>query len=109
MKVFIGYDEREARAWDVAARTLYETSGIVAEPLYADKLAAQGTSFAQFTVASGVCSPSRTAVMTGHYPAQYSIHQHFADPRHNQKCGMPDWPSDERWIRGGSMASNRSG
>lgn len=36
-----------------------------------DKLAAQGTSFTQFTVASGVCSPSRAAVMTGHYPARY--------------------------------------
>ncbi len=56
-----------------------------------DKLAAQGTSFTQFTVASGVCSPSRAAVMTGHYPARYSIHQHFADPQHNKKCGMPDW------------------
>ena len=56
-----------------------------------DRLAAQGTSFTQFTVASGVCSPSRTAVMTGHYPARYSIHQHFANPQHNQNCGMPDW------------------
>lgn len=56
-----------------------------------DKLASQGTSFTQFTVASGVCSPSRAAVMTGHYPARHSIHQHFANPAHNKKCGMPDW------------------
>ncbi|MBT3194099.1 MAG: sulfatase-like hydrolase/transferase [Verrucomicrobia bacterium] len=56
-----------------------------------DKLASQGTEFTQFTVASGVCSPSRTAVMTGHYPARHSIHQHFAHPAHNRKCGMPDW------------------
>ena len=38
-----------------------------------DKLAAEGTEFYQFTVASGVCSPSRTAVITGHFPARYNI------------------------------------
>ena len=30
-----------------------------------DRLAREGTDFHRFTVASGVCSPSRTAVMTG--------------------------------------------
>ena len=34
-----------------------------------DRLAKEGTDFHRFTVASGVCSPSRTAVMTGHFPA----------------------------------------
>ena len=29
-----------------------------------DRLAKEGTDFTRFTVASGVCSPSRTAVMT---------------------------------------------
>ena len=33
-----------------------------------DRLAREGTDFHRFTVASGVCSPSRTAVMTGHFP-----------------------------------------
>ena len=33
-----------------------------------DRLAKEGTDFHRFTVASGVCSPSRTAVMTGHFP-----------------------------------------
>ena len=31
-----------------------------------DRLAKEGTDFYRFTVASGVCSPSRTAVVTGH-------------------------------------------
>ena len=31
-----------------------------------DRLAEEGTDFHRFSVASGVCSPSRTAVMTGH-------------------------------------------
>ena len=35
-----------------------------------DRLAAEGTDFHRFTVASGVCSPSRTAVMTGHFPEE---------------------------------------
>ena len=35
-----------------------------------DRLAKEGTDFHKFTVASGVCSPSRTAVMTGHFPAE---------------------------------------
>jgi len=38
-----------------------------------------------------VCSPSRTAVMTGHFPARYSIDGHFAWVPSNQKRNMPDW------------------
>lgn len=56
-----------------------------------DRLAAEGTDFYRFTVASGVCSPSRTAVMTGHFPARYNIDGHFAWPKDNQKRNMPDW------------------
>lgn len=56
-----------------------------------DKLAQQGTDFQQFTVASGVCSPSRAAVMTGHFPAQHSIHGHFATLEKNAARAMPDW------------------
>lgn len=56
-----------------------------------DKMAAEGVDFQQFTVASPVCSPSRAAVLTGHYPARYSIHQHFATREQNAARGMPDW------------------
>jgi hypothetical protein len=42
MKVYIGYDEREAEAARVAAKTLHEVSGASAEMLDADKLAAHG-------------------------------------------------------------------
>jgi arylsulfatase A-like enzyme len=38
-----------------------------------------------------VCSPSRTAVMTGQFPARHCIHQHFASVEHHKKAGMPDW------------------
>jgi arylsulfatase A-like enzyme len=56
-----------------------------------DRLASEGTEFYQFTVASGVCSPSRAAVLTGHFPARYGIHGHFATVESHKKRGMPDW------------------
>jgi len=56
-----------------------------------DRLVEEGTDFHRFSVASGVCSPSRTAVMTGHFPARYSIDGHFAWVPSNQKRNMPDW------------------
>lgn len=60
-----------------------------------DRLAREGTDFYRFTVASGVCSPSRTAVMTGQFPARYNIDGHFAWVSHNAKRNMPDWLSTE--------------
>ena len=42
MRVYVGYDRREHEAYRVAVDTLYETSGIVAECLDSDKLAAHG-------------------------------------------------------------------
>lgn len=60
-----------------------------------DRLAREGTDFRRFTVASGVCSPSRTAVMTGHFPARYHIDGHFAWVRNNASRGMPDWLDPE--------------
>jgi len=56
-----------------------------------DRLAKEGTDFYRFSVASGVCSPSRTAVNTGHFPARYNIDGHFAWVPSNARRGMPDW------------------
>jgi len=57
-----------------------------------DRLARGGTRFEQFYSAASVCSPSRTAFMTGHYPARHGIHQHFVGGhRGNANRGMPDW------------------
>ena len=58
-----------------------------------DRLADAGTDFHRFSVASGVCSPSRAAVMTGHFPARYNIDGHFAWVPSNAKRNMPDWLS----------------
>lgn len=39
-----------------------------------DQLAAEGMRFTQGYVASPICSPSRTGVLTGIHPARYAIH-----------------------------------
>ncbi len=56
-----------------------------------DRLINEGTDFQRFTVASGVCSPSRTGVMTGQFPARHNINGHFAWVPQNAKRNMPDW------------------
>ena len=62
----------------------------VATP-HIDKLAAEGTLYTQFHVTSGVCSPSRASVITGHFPARHRVHGHFAGNEPNAKRGMPNW------------------
>jgi N-acetylgalactosamine-6-sulfatase len=56
-----------------------------------DKMAAEGTDFQNFSVSNPVCSPSRTAVMTGHFPARHSVHGHFASIELHEARNMPDW------------------
>ena len=56
-----------------------------------DSLASQGVLFTQFYVCSGVCSPSRAAVLTSQFPARLGIHGHFANHQHNAERGMPNW------------------
>lgn len=63
-----------------------------------DRLVNEGTDFQRFTVASGVCSPSRTAVMTGQFPARYNIDGHFAWVKNNAKRNMPDWLDSETTL-----------
>ncbi|MFN7449360.1 MAG: sulfatase [Pirellula sp.] len=56
-----------------------------------DRLAKEGIDFEQFNVLNPVCSPSRTALMTGLYPSRFCINQHFAAPEQNRQRNMPDW------------------
>jgi arylsulfatase A-like enzyme len=79
-----------------------------------DRLAKEGTDFSRFTVASGVCSPSRTAVMTGHFPARYNIDGHFAWPGSNAQRNMPDWldpktPTLPKMLQGAGYATAHFG
>ncbi len=79
-----------------------------------DRLADEGIDFHRFTVASGVCSPSRTAVMTGHFPARHNIDGHFATVESNQRRNMPDWlsldaPYLARMLKNGGYATAHYG
>jgi N-acetylgalactosamine-6-sulfatase len=56
-----------------------------------DRLAREGAQFTQFYVNGPVCSPSRTAFMTGQYPARHRVHGHFAEAELNRQRGMPNW------------------
>ncbi|MCZ6633207.1 MAG: sulfatase-like hydrolase/transferase [bacterium] len=56
-----------------------------------DRLAKEGILFSQFYVCSGVCSPSRAAVMTSRFPARWGIHGHFAQHDQNAARGMPNF------------------
>ncbi|NME68717.1 sulfatase family protein [Flammeovirga aprica] len=58
---------------------------------YLDQLAKEGTKFTQFHTTSGVCSPSRSSIITGHFPAFHNVHAHFAGNERNAKRGMPNW------------------
>jgi arylsulfatase A-like enzyme len=53
-----------------------------------DRLAKEGTQFTNFYVCGSVCSPSRCAFFTSHYPAREKIHGHFATPQMNEARGM---------------------
>ena len=54
-------------------------------------MAAQGTLFTQFYVNGSVCSPSRCAFLTGHFPARHRMHAHLSPPGQNEPRGIPDW------------------
>lgn len=63
-----------------------------------DRLANEGSDFHQFTVCNPVCSPSRTAIATGQYPARHNIHHALGAPRENAKKGMADWVSPKATL-----------
>ena len=56
-----------------------------------DRLAKDGLLFTQFYVNGSVCSPSRTSIMTSHYPARHRVHGHFATNKQNKARAMPNW------------------
>lgn len=71
-----------------------------------DQLARDGRLFSQFYVCSGVCSPSRAAVMTGKFPGQLGIHGHFAEHERNASRGMPNWLEPSVVTLPGLLQSN---
>ena len=57
-----------------------------------DSLSKQGTMFTDFHVANPVCSPSRTAFMTGQHPSTLRIFTAIAsNPEHNANDGCANF------------------
>ncbi|MFN7647478.1 MAG: sulfatase [Acidobacteriota bacterium] len=56
-----------------------------------DRLASQGTLFTQFYVNGSVCSPSRSAFLTGMFPARNRMHAHLATEELNAARAMPNF------------------
>ncbi|MEI6235684.1 MAG: sulfatase-like hydrolase/transferase [Planctomycetota bacterium] len=56
-----------------------------------DRLAKEGTRFTQFYVASPICSPSRTAFLTGCFPARWKINDYLHNRAGNQAHECVNW------------------
>lgn len=56
-----------------------------------DQLASEGLRFNSFYVNSPICSPSRTALITGQYPARHRITSFLASRRENETRGIAHW------------------
>ncbi|MBL9201105.1 MAG: sulfatase-like hydrolase/transferase [Opitutaceae bacterium] len=56
-----------------------------------DRLSREGTDFWGFHVVNPVCSPSRTGILTGQFPARWGVHNFFYTHEQNVARGMPDW------------------
>lgn len=53
-----------------------------------DRLASEGLRFTQYYVNSPICSPSRTALTTGQYPARWRITSYIDNRALNERRGM---------------------
>jgi arylsulfatase A-like enzyme len=56
-----------------------------------DRLAAEGIRFSQFYVNSPICSPSRCALTTGHYPQRWRITSFLNNRADNERRGVAQW------------------
>lgn len=79
-----------------------------------DRLAAEGIRFTQYYVNSPICSPSRTALLTGQYPARWRITSFIDNRAQNQKRGMaqfldPKAPSLARPLAAAGYATGHFG
>lgn len=65
--------------------------GRAVETAHIDRLAQEGLRFTNFYVNSPICSPSRTALTTGNFPARHRITSYLAKRELNEQRGMAQW------------------
>jgi uncharacterized sulfatase len=81
---------------------------------HADRLASEGIRFTQYYVNAPICSPSRTALTTGQFPARWRITSFLASRAENEKRGMPQWldpaaPTLARHLKAAGYATGHFG
>jgi N-sulfoglucosamine sulfohydrolase len=79
-----------------------------------DRMAREGTRFAQFYVASPICSPSRAGLMTGQFPARWRITSYLQSRKGNRDCEQADYldaqaPSLPRALQSAGYATAHIG
>jgi arylsulfatase A-like enzyme len=79
-----------------------------------NRMAKEGIRFTQFYVNSPICSPSRTALMTGQFPARWRITSYLASRTENRDRGIVNWldpkaPTVARLLRDAGYATGHFG
>lgn len=79
-----------------------------------DRLAREGIRFTQYYSASPICSPSRTGILTGMYPARWRITSYLQTRKGNAACGQADFldpkaPTIARTLKAAGYATGHFG
>ncbi len=79
-----------------------------------DRLASQGTRFTQYYSAAPICSPSRTALLSGSYPGHWRINSFLNNKAANRTRNMADFadpqlPTMARALKAGGYAVGHFG
>lgn len=88
--------------------------GTQAPTPHLDQLAREGTRFTHYYSASPICSPSRTGLTTGTYPARWRITSFLQTRLGNRNCGQADFldpraPSLARSLKAAGYATGHFG
>jgi arylsulfatase A-like enzyme len=79
-----------------------------------DRMASEGIRFTQYYSASPICSPSRTGILTGMYPARWRITSYLQTRKGNAACEQADFldpkaPSLARTLKAAGYATGHFG
>jgi len=79
-----------------------------------DRMAREGLRFTQYYSASPICSPSRTGLLTGMYPARWRITSYLQTRKGNRACEQADFldpqaPSLGRALKAAGYATGHFG